>query len=158
MTERLDHIAEHYEKQQLTISQWSFSNVIKGLLKQSKDEDFDVMTAWKNLTGLNDQHYVWSDKDAVYLRGKLERREGTPQKMAEEAKRLAQKSPRSAAPQLWLLPESQAVRLAREMLSQPLVNASLGTKNSGGPLSHSFTKNVGRDDANILYGDAQGFL
>ncbi|PQE19489.1 homeobox meis protein [Rutstroemia sp. NJR-2017a WRK4] len=156
--ERLDHIAEHYEKQQLSISQWSFSNVIKGLLKQPKDEDFDVMTAWKNLTGLNDQHYVWSDKDALYLRAKLERREGTPQKMAEEAKRLAQKSPRGAAPHMWRLPESPGVRLTRDMLTQPLANASLSSRNSGGPLSQSFTKNLGRDDANIPYGDAQGFL
>ncbi|PQE26819.1 homeobox meis protein [Rutstroemia sp. NJR-2017a BVV2] len=157
-SDRLDHIAEHYEKQQLSISQWSFSNVIKGLLKQPKDEDFDVMTAWKNLTGLNDQHYVWSDKDALYLRSKLERQEGTPQKMAEEAKRLAQKSPKGAAPQMWRLPESPAVRLARDMLTQPLADASLSTKNSSGPLSQSFTKNFGRDDTDIPYYNAQGFL
>ncbi|KAM3072792.1 hypothetical protein ACMFMF_007123 [Clarireedia jacksonii] len=126
MTERLDHIAEHYEKQQLNISQWSPSNVVKGLLRQPKDEDFDIMTTWKILTGLNDQQYVWSKTDAKYLKDKLENRKGTPQKLAEEAKRLARKSPRDSAPQMWHLPESQAVRSARDMLAQPFANASPG--------------------------------
>ncbi|KAB8303128.1 hypothetical protein EYC80_004579 [Monilinia laxa] len=93
---RLDHIAEHYEKQGLDVSHWSLTNVIKGLLKQSIE--WDMETAWKNLVGNNDRFYTWLDDDAAILQRKLEYREGTPQYLADEAKRLAKKPPHNVLP------------------------------------------------------------
>lgn len=53
------------------------------------------------------------------LQRKLEYREGTPQSLAEEARRLAKRSPHNSVPQTWPLCESRAVRLTRDMLTEP---------------------------------------
>ncbi|THV47568.1 hypothetical protein BGAL_0302g00110 [Botrytis galanthina] len=114
---RLDHIAEHYEKQGLDVSQWSLTNVIKGLLKQPRE--WDVLTAWNTIAGHNERSCTWSDNDALMLQRKLEYREGMPQSLAEEARRLAKRSPHNSVPQTWPLCESRAVRLTRDMLTEP---------------------------------------
>ncbi|KAM0167757.1 hypothetical protein ACHAQE_000146 [Botrytis cinerea] len=114
---RLDHIAEHYEKQGLDISQWSLTNVIKGLLKQSKE--WDVLTAWNTIVGHSEKSCTWSDNDALMLQRKLEYREGAPQSLAEEARRLAKRSSHNFVPQTWPLCESHAARLARDLLIGP---------------------------------------
>ncbi|KAF5869577.1 putative homeobox and c2h2 transcription protein [Botrytis fragariae] len=112
---RLDHIAEHYEKQGLDVSQWSLTNVIKGLLKQPRE--WDVLTAWNTVVGHNDESCTWSDNDALMLQRKLEYREGTPHSLAEEARRLAKISSHNSVPQTWPLNESRAARLTRNLLT-----------------------------------------
>ncbi|TGO40857.1 hypothetical protein BHYA_0030g00230 [Botrytis hyacinthi] len=114
---RLDHIAEHYEKQGLDVSQWSLTNVIKGLLKQPRE--WDILTAWNKIVGHNDKSFTWSDNDALMLQRKLEYREGTPHSLAEEARRLAKRSPHNSVPQTWPLCESRAARLTRDLLNEP---------------------------------------
>ncbi|KAF7940709.1 uncharacterized protein EAE97_006895 [Botrytis byssoidea] len=114
---RLEHIAEHYENQGLDVSQWSLTNVIKGLLKQPRE--WDVLTAWNTIVGHNDKPCTWSDNDALMLQRKLEYREGTPQSLAEEARRLAKRSPHNSVPQTWPLCESRAVKLTRDLLNEP---------------------------------------
>ncbi|ESZ92366.1 hypothetical protein SBOR_7250 [Sclerotinia borealis F-4128] len=135
---RLDHIAEHYEKQGLDVSHWSLTNVIKGLLKQPRE--WDISHAWKALVGHNDRLYTWLDDDAIILQRKLEYREDTPQNLAEEARRLAKRSSHNAVPQTWSLSESQAVRLAQVMLAEPL------------------RKTSARRDGGIFYGVQESFM
>ncbi|KAF7882699.1 uncharacterized protein EAF02_006062 [Botrytis sinoallii] len=114
---RLDHIAEHYEKQGLDVSEWSLTNVIKGLLKQPRE--WDILTAWNTIVGHNENSCTWSDDNALMLQRKLEYRDGTPQSLAEEARRLAKISPHNSVPQTWPLYESRAIRLTRDLLTEP---------------------------------------
>lgn len=79
-----------------------------------------MSAAWRALVGQNDRSHTWRDDDALVLRRKLEYREGTPQSLAEEARRLAKRSSHNVVPQTWPLSESHAARLARNMLSEPL--------------------------------------
>ncbi|KAG9238137.1 hypothetical protein BJ875DRAFT_437813 [Amylocarpus encephaloides] len=85
---RNDHIAEHYEKEHITVFQWYDSRVIKALLKQAYP-DFNVLDAWKVRNPNGDQHLEWSKADASTLRRKLEFHENTPEKIALEAQVLA---------------------------------------------------------------------
>lgn len=88
-TGRLEHIAEHFEKQ-FDISQWSHSLMIKGLLKQPTP-DFNILEAWRSIVGSDyDRHLEWSKDEAAALKLKLEFRKGTPVELAAEAFRLAQ--------------------------------------------------------------------
>ncbi|KAA8574444.1 hypothetical protein EYC84_005909 [Monilinia fructicola] len=152
---RIDHIAEHYEKQGLDVSHWSLTNVIKGLLKQSRE--WDMVTAWKNLVGNNDLFYTWLDDDAAILQRKLEYREGTPQELADEARSLAKKSPHKIVPGTRPLSESHAVRLARDMLTETSRETSVykgGEKSCGQP----FMLGVGHVDTGLWECDFNGFI
>jgi hypothetical protein len=85
---RLEHIAEHYEKQ-FDISQWSHSLIIKGLLKQPTP-DFNILEAWRSIVDADyDRHLEWKKEEAAELKLKLEFRKGTPVELAQEAFRLA---------------------------------------------------------------------
>ncbi|TGO26565.1 hypothetical protein BPAE_0057g00410 [Botrytis paeoniae] len=152
---RLDHIAEHYEKQGLDVSQWSLTNVIKGLLKQSKE--WDVLTAWNTIVGHNEKSCTWSDNDALMLQRKLEYREGTPQSLAEEARRLAKRSSHNSVPQTWPLCESRAVRLTRDLLIVPPRKNPL---NRHGGVFHGETSrtNVNHADFGIPGDNYNGYI
>ena len=90
---RLEHIAEHFEKQ-FEISQWSHSLIIKGLLKQPTP-DFNILEAWRSIVGADyDRNLEWKKEEAAELKLKLEFRKGTPVELAQEAFRLAHSPPR----------------------------------------------------------------
>ncbi|KAJ8060111.1 hypothetical protein OCU04_011721 [Sclerotinia nivalis] len=152
---RLDHIAEHYEKQGLDISQWSLTNVIKGLLKQPRE--WDMLTAWKSLVGHNDQSYTWLKNDALILQRKLEYREDTPQNLALEARRLAGKSSHNFVPQTWPLSESHAARLARDLFAESLSEIS-GHGDSGNSYGNTYMANIGQVNPGIQVGDFNSFI
>lgn len=101
------------------------TNVIKWLLQQPRE--WNISTAWKALISDNNRLYTLSDDDAIVLQRKLEYREGTPQFLAEEARRLAKRLSRSIAPKTWPLVESHAARLARDILAEPLRKSSGAT-------------------------------
>lgn len=85
------------------------SLVIKGLLKQIQPE-FNVAKAWRDLVGRapnRDRQLVWSEKDAIILKRKLEFHEGTPQDIAREARKLA-RSPYGHALQMWIDADSKS--------------------------------------------------
>jgi hypothetical protein len=85
----LEHIAEHYEKEHLDISQWPHSLTIKGLLRQPT-ADFNIQQEWKDLVKSHgDNNLGWLREDAEDLKRKLEFREGTPRSLAAEALKLA---------------------------------------------------------------------
>ena len=88
---RINHIAEHYEKQNISVWQWSPSLVVKGLLKQFSP-DFKVGEAWKALVGStpnSDRSLEWSKDNAKILKQKLEFHEGSATEIATEARMLA---------------------------------------------------------------------
>lgn len=153
---RLDHIAEHYEKQRLDISQWSLTNVIKGLLKQAGE--WDVLTAWISLVGPSDQLYSWLYEDALILQRKLECHEDTPQNLAQEASRLAEKSSHNFAPQTWPLSDLHAARLAQDMFTEPLSRNS-GQGDSGNSYGNTYNMaNIGQVNSGIQVGNYNCFI
>ncbi|TGO89502.1 hypothetical protein BPOR_0106g00100 [Botrytis porri] len=115
---RMANVSEHYQKQCLQKPQWSLTNEIKGLLKQSGN--WDVLTPWNTKVGHNEKFYLWSDDDALVLQRKLEYHEGTPQSLVEEAARIAARYSHNSAPKVWPLHESNAVRRAGDLLTKPL--------------------------------------
>ncbi|CAD6450074.1 b80e3150-f350-4f8f-9113-57efb09cb6ec [Sclerotinia trifoliorum] len=153
---RLDHIAEHYEKQRLDISQWSLTNVIKGLLKQAGE--WDVLTAWISLVGHNDQLYSWLNDDALILQRKLECHEDTPQNLAQEARRLAGKSSHNFVPQTWPLSGPHAARLAQDMFAESLSRIS-GQGDNGNSYGNTYNMaNIGQVNPGIQVGNYNGFI
>lgn len=87
--DRLKHVAEHYENQQLDVSQWSLSHVIRGLLAQNQP-DFRMAEAWKRLVGANgDQKLEWPREHAEFLKHKLECHDGSVTDLVLEARGLA---------------------------------------------------------------------
>lgn len=87
---RNDHIAEHYEKQNLSAFQWCHSLVVKALLKQAYP-DFNALNAWKARFPNGDKDLQWSEADAARLRRKLEFHEDLPDRIATEAQVMALK-------------------------------------------------------------------
>ncbi|KAF7866852.1 hypothetical protein EAF04_005693 [Stromatinia cepivora] len=152
---RLDHIAEHYEKQGLNIAQWSLTNVIKGLLKQPRE--WDMITAWKSLVGNNDRSYIWLYDDALILQRKLEYREDTPQNLAQEARGLAKRSSHNFIPQTWPLSESHAARLARDIFAESLGKSS-GYGDSGNSYGNTYMANIGQVNPGIQGANFNGFI
>ncbi|TAQ91539.1 hypothetical protein B7494_g174 [Chlorociboria aeruginascens] len=148
---RLIHIAEHYEKENLSISQWSHSNVVKGLLKQF--QGFDVSKAWKDIVGRaprSDRLLEWSKEDAAMLQGKLEAHQGTPQQLAAEARRLAIQSPQQLQDSAWSDGDSRAATLASVMLVDGARNAWL--QPSSGDINMCAFESVIRQDSGKING------
>jgi hypothetical protein len=90
----LIHIADHYEKQNLNISQWSRSFVVKGLLKQVY-ANFNIAAAWKELIGQSpngDRLIEWSRHHAATLKQRLEFHDGSVEDITALALKLATKA------------------------------------------------------------------
>jgi hypothetical protein len=90
----LDHIADHYEKENLNISQWSRSLVVKGLLKQVY-ADFNIVAAWKELIGQSptgDRLMEWSRHHAATLKQRLEFHDGSVENITAQTLKLATKA------------------------------------------------------------------
>ncbi|KAF4636922.1 hypothetical protein G7Y89_g1153 [Cudoniella acicularis] len=109
--ERLNHIAEHYEKQNVNNRRWSSSLVVTGLLKQVH-QDFNVLGAWNALAGVApiDGLLHWSREDASNLRRKLEYHEATPEALAREAFSLGSKH-LERKPLVWTNADSRVATL-----------------------------------------------
>jgi len=87
-------MADHYEKQNLNISQWSRSLVVKGLLKQVY-ANFNIAAAWKELIGQppnRDRLIEWSRHNAATLKHRLEFHDGSVEDIAAQALKLATKA------------------------------------------------------------------
>lgn len=111
---RINHIAEHYEKQNISVWQWSPSLVVKGLLKQFSP-DFKVGEAWKALVGStpnSDRSLEWSKDNAKILKQKLEFHEGSAVEIATEARMLASNFNVEIDSMGWTNPVSRVPNLA----------------------------------------------
>ncbi|TVY49581.1 hypothetical protein LOCC1_G000523 [Lachnellula occidentalis] len=111
---RINHIAEHYEKQNVSVWQWSPSLVVKGLLRQFSP-DFKVSEAWKALVGStpnSDRSLEWSKDNAKILKQKLEFHEGSAMEIATEARMLASNFNVEMISMAWTIPDSRVPTLA----------------------------------------------
>jgi hypothetical protein len=117
---RLIHIAEHYEKQNLGVSRWSHSLVVKGLLKQVY-QDFNVAGAWKELVSRDsngERLLEWDGQNAGRLKEKLQYHEGAATDVAAEAQQLAMnRSPRVANP-AWTASDSRVMTLTSPIMME----------------------------------------
>ncbi|CAG8979063.1 hypothetical protein HYALB_00000192 [Hymenoscyphus albidus] len=87
--DRVNYIAEHYEKQGLVSHSWDEFLMVKGFMKQ-RYSNFNVDDAWRVLNpNRGDQFLKWSSNDARTLKNKLERHSEFPESIASEAKNMA---------------------------------------------------------------------
>lgn len=108
--DRVNHIAEHYEKQSLTSYQWNDSLVVKALLKQ-RYSDFNVDDAWKALNPNGGQGLEWSSFDANSLKKKLECHSDTPENIVTEARNMATSFLNDFQTLAWTSADSRVVTL-----------------------------------------------
>lgn len=117
--DRVNHIAEHYEKQSLTSYQWNDSLVVKALLKQGH-----INHAWKALNPKGDRGLEWSTSDANSLKKKLECHSGTPDDIAIEAKNMATSFLNDFETLAWTSADSRVVTLTNPIEYNEVQKAS----------------------------------
>lgn len=139
----------------MSVSQWSKSLEIKGLLKQVST-NFNVSAAWKNLVGWepnSDRSLEWSDENAAILKRKLEFREGTPEQLAHEARRLEKSFRQEDIAVDWTMADSRVATSTSPALVDLRMKTwpKLEPNGSVAPVSYTMTEDVEMKDQAMAF-------
>ena len=139
----------------MSVTQWSKSLEIKGLLKQVS-ANFNVSAAWKNLVGWepnSDRSLEWSDENAAILRRKLEFHQGTPEQLAHEARRLEKTFRHEDVAVDWTMADSRVATSTSPALADPRMKTwpKLEQNGSIAPVPYTTTGDVEMKDRMMAF-------